>query len=436
MTLKAGIARYDITPSLPMYLLGYPHFERISTGVHDPLYATALYLNDETRAVIFISVDVLMLAHTTIRACREIISRQTDVPAGSILISTTHTHSAPVTIEQLAFRGDTLVPGVDPAYLAQVKDGIIAAAVGACQGAAPASAAFTNAQVEGVGGNRHDSQGARDPQVGLLVLRQVQTGTPLAVSLVYSMHPTVLHEDSKLITADFPGFTRAALEAELPNARVIYHTGPCGNQSPRYHVSAQTFAEAERVGKRLAEEVMRVISRLQEQDFTSNVPLAAVQAFVELPGRTFPPVPEVEARLQAAVAHHQQLIRAGAPHGPVRTAEVDVFGAEEAVVLAKAQASGEIAELRRQYTPVEVQVIRVGPAVYVGLPGELFVEYGLAIKQQADMPASVISLANGELQGYIVTPDASGYEASFSLFAPEAGQVMVQAALKLIKSIQ
>jgi hypothetical protein len=64
------------------------------------------------------------------------------------------------------------------------------------------------------------------------------------------------------------------------------------------------------------------------------------------------------------------------------------------------------------------------------------VEYGLAIKQQAGMPVFVISLANGELQGYIVTPDASGYEASFSLFTPEAGQVLVHAALKLIKSVQ
>jgi neutral ceramidase len=436
MTLKAGIARRDITPSSPMYLLGYPHFERISTGVHDPLYATALYLHDGIQAVIFISVDVLMLSHITVCACRDAISLQTGVPHGSILISTTHTHSAPVTVELLAFRGDALVPPVDPGYLAQVQDGIVAAAVGACQGAVPAQAAFTNAQVEGVGGNRHDPQGVRDPQVGLLVLRRVETRMPLVVSLVYSMHPTILHEDSRLVTADFPGFTRAALESYLPGAQVIYHTGPCGNQSPRYHVSAQTFSEAERLGNRLADMVIQSIDRLQEKDFTSDVPLAADQAFVELPERAFPPLAEAEARLQAAVAYHQELVRSGALHGPVRTAEVDVFGAEEAVVLARAQASGEIRALRKQYTPVEVQVIRVGPVFYVGLPGELFVEYGLAIKQQAGMPAYVISLANGELQGYIVTPDASGYEASFSLFMPEAGQVLVEAALTRIKSIQ
>jgi hypothetical protein len=47
----------------------------------------------------------------------------------------------------------------------------------------------------------------------------------------------------------------------------------------------------------------------------------------------------------------------------------------------------------------------------------------------------VISLANGELQGYIVTPEADGYEAGFSLFSPEAGQIMVNAALDLVGSL-
>ncbi len=98
------------------------------------------------------------------------------------------------------------------------------------------------------------------------------------------------------------------------------------------------------------------------------------------------------------------LRHAGAPHGPLRTAEVAVFGAEERVTLARAQAQGEIAALVDRYTPAEVQVFRVGDTCLVGLPGELFVEYGLAIKARAPRRAFVISLANGDLQGYIVTP--------------------------------
>ena len=56
-----------------------------------------------------------------------------------------------------------------------------------------------------------------------------------------------------------------------------------------------------------------------------------------------------------------------------------------------------------KYTPVEVQAIRVAETYLVGFPGELFVEYGLALKKRAGKPCFPVSLVNGELQGYVVT---------------------------------
>ena len=103
-----------------------------------------------------------------------------------------------------------------------------------------------------------------------------------------------------------------------------------------------------------------------------------------------------------------------------------------AVTSVKAQQSGEIDALRRRYASTEVQVLRVGETFYVGLPGECFVEYGLEVKRHAPERTFVISLANGELQGYIVTPEATGYEAAFSLFTPQAGHILVDAALRLV----
>ena len=48
----------------------------------------------------------------------------------------------------------------------------------------------------------------------------------------------------------------------------------------------------------------------------------------------------------------------------------------------------------------------------------------------------MISLANGELQGYIVTPEATGYEAAFTLFTPQAGRIMVDAAVQLVTQME
>jgi hypothetical protein len=64
----------------------------------------------------------------------------------------------------------------------------------------------------------------------------------------------------------------------------------------------------------------------------------------------------------------------------------------------------------------------------------VFVEYALELKRRAER-TFVISLANGELQGYVVTPEAAaegGYEASNALFAPESGERLVSSTLALL----
>ena len=79
--------------------------------------------------------------------------------------------------------------------------------------------------------------------------------------------------------------------------------------------------------------------------------------------------------------------------------------------------------------------MRIGPWRFVGWPGEAFVEFALKVKSRHPN-CYVISLANGELQGYLVTEEAvrqNWYEAMNSLFAsPEAGMVLVDKTLELL----
>jgi neutral ceramidase len=85
--------------------------------------------------------------------------------------------------------------------------------------------------------------------------------------------------------------------------------------------------------------------------------------------------------------------------------------------------------------PAEIMLMRIGPWCFVGWPGEAFVEFSLAVK--AKYPnCHVISLANGELQGYLVTEEAvreRWYEAMNSLFdCPRAGMMLVEKTLELL----
>jgi hypothetical protein len=432
MGLKAGTGRRDISNRKPLFLVGYPHVERISEGIHDPLLATALYLGDGANRILSIAVDILFVDHDTARACREAISERTGIPVDHILISATHTHSGPVTCKILSWRDDDMVPGPDPDYMNQFTEGIVEAAVEAYESATDADVAVTSARSEGVGGNRLAKDGTRDPEVGVVFVRRRSDGSPLALQMVYSMHPTVLHEDTKLVSSDFPHYTRALLESRFPGMRVLYHNGPCGNLSPRYWVSGQTFAEAERLGEMLGRDVVAAVEGLSGGAFQEDVSIGGATCRVGLPPRTFCSVAEAERELAEARAEFDRLKREGAPHGPVRTAECTVFGAEERVTLARAQEKGDTMRILEAYNPAEIQVLRVGDHYLVGFPGECFVEYALEVKRRCP-GAFVISLANGELQGYIPTPEATGYEARLSFFEPEAGDRLVDAAEAVIR---
>jgi neutral ceramidase len=437
MPLRAGIAQVDISPRKPMFLVGYPHVPRTSAGIHDPLYATALCLRSGDASLMLIAVDILFVTHATARQCRDAIRRSTGVPESNILISATHTHSGPVTYSYLSTRNDPVMPLPDPAYMEFFTASLARAGIEAWRNATPARLAATTARAQGVGGNRRSRDGLADPEVGILYLVRDPNYQPLALSLTYSMHPTVLHEDSRLVSSDFPGYARQILTERLPGLTVCYHTGPAGDQSPRYHVKGQTFAEAERLGRKLGDCVHRAVAALKPGDFADNPVLRAMQSFVDLPVREFVSVAEAEGRLRAASEEYERLRRENAGHGPVRTAECTVFGAEELVALAQAQAMGEVEACRREQLPAEVQVLRIGDAFWVGLRGELFVEYGLEIKRRAPRPAFVISLANGELQGYIVTPEADaqgGYEAACSFFTPEAGRILSDKAVAMMEA--
>ena len=73
----------------------------------------------------------------------------------------------------------------------------------------------------------------------------------------------------------------------------------------------------------------------------------------------------------------------------------------------------------------------------MGWAGGSCVEHALAVRAQRD-DTFVISLANGELQGYIGTVEAArtgGYETSNALFAPESGDLLVETTLQLLKAL-
>lgn len=434
--LRAGAATEDITPSGSVFLYGYPHVPRSSTGVHDPLECAVLFLESGAGRALFVAVDLIWVGKPLVAAARREIGKRTGLPEDGILISATHTHSGPVTADLVSNAADPVVPSFDPAFLAHCVDRIALAAERAVQGAQPAEIGFTVAQVEGVGTNRHDPTGPTDNSVPVLVARALNTGHPLGCLLVYGMHPTVLHEDSTLVSADFPYFTRrflrrGALPSDCP---ILYHQGAAGNQSPRHVTRANTFAEAERLGECLGR---AVASALADIRFEPLAKIACLRTELILEPRSMPTVSDAESQLAAKMARIEELRSQGAPRQDVRTAECDCFGGEETLELARAAMDGRLDASRAVCQPAEVQLIAVGSWRFIGWPGEFFVEYALEVKRRANA-TSVITLANGDLQGYIVTEKAAEegvYESGNAVFAAANGQRFVEASLALLQQL-
>ena len=432
-TLKAGAAQVDISPKDSQFLYGYPHVERYSTGLHDPLMSSALYLNEGKMEVLFIANDIVFISKDIIKSARKRIARATGIEANHIMITATHTHSGPNTVDSIICEADPVVPKADQNYVKHMEDGIVESATKAFENARQAKCGLAIADDTGVGTNRRNPSGLADHNVPVLMVKSLDDEN-IACMLICSMHPTVIHEDSTLVSGDFPGLARIYLQENIlgKTCPVLHHTGPSGNQSPRHVTKANTFEEASRFGKILGKAVEKVLPTIE---YDNDIVISVKQEFVaDLPKKTFPTVRQAQTKLDDAVKKLEQLRNANASKQKIRTAECDWFGAEETLTLARAARDGALEKICQSYLPAEIQIIKIGQWNFVGWQGEIFVEYSLAVKNKSKN-TFVISLANGEMQGYIVTKEAAeegGYEASNSLFSYETGNIFVDTTIKMV----
>lgn len=435
--LLAGSAVTIITPKESHFLFGYPFVERMSTGVHDDLLSSVLYLTDGKNPVLFISIDVIYMTKESTARIRKEITEKIGISSSNILIAATHTHSAPVTAELAISANDPIVPRVDKNFLKSIENKTVEAACEAFKKAEPAEIAFVLGDVTGVGTNRHNPAWPKDMELPAMVLKNKKNKF-IGCMLVCNMHPTILHEDSTLYTGDFPHFVRESLQKEIlgENCPVVYFTGTAGNQSPRHVTKANTFEEAERIGKVVADSIISKVT--DNVPFTSHVNISAVQSLVDLPKRTFPTVEWAEEHRDKSKKRFEELKKTSNIPQEVRTAEVNWFGSEELLYLSKLAQTNELEQFYNSSLPAEIQIIKVGEWKFVAWPGEVFVEYGLELKKHFDNVA-LITYANGELQGYIVTKEAQEkgfYEAGNSFFDYKAGELMLNETIRELKLME
>ena len=434
--LKAGIAKVDITPPVGVRMAGFSGRTLPSLAVHDPLWARALVLDDGARRAGLVSLDLLYASEDLVARVREAAASGSGIPADGLLIASTHTHSGPADAGDEATKDERAYWSSLPDKLTQVISQAAAALQPARLGVASGWCAVGINRREKVPGGRielgRNHFGVFDTELGVVRLEGAG-GRPIGAVMNYACHPVCLMADNYLISADYPGFARYLLEERLGGGMAIFFNGACGNVNPREAAvdhgmaSGSNFRTTERAGENVAQEAARVWGKAAVAD---DVTLAFARRTISLPAN-------YERALRTAEAAVAEAERQAALPAPEETPYV-TWRYRPSLERAKAR----LARVReRGSAPItcEIQAIRVGPVAFLGWPGEIFCELGMAAKQGSPFrPTYVIGYANGSV-GYVPTPEAfgeGGYEVDVAAhLADNAGLVLVEESLGLLNEL-
>lgn len=93
-TLLVGLAEQDITPPDGFPMAGYYH-ERLAEGTLDPLKAKAIVFRGANEAAALVVCDLIGISVDLAGEVRKRASEKTGISVSNIVVSATHSHTAP-----------------------------------------------------------------------------------------------------------------------------------------------------------------------------------------------------------------------------------------------------------------------------------------------------------------------------------------------------
>jgi len=426
--LQAGAAEVVITPPLGISMAGY-YNDRKADDVHDDLFAHALVLEAGGARAALVVCDLIGLDRELALESRALVEQRTGIPATAVMICCTHTHTGP-----LVSRKPHRILEADPGYADMVVRKVADAVQLAWQRRQSASLRAGSGHAEGIAGNRRwwmkngtlrtnppfqDPEldrpaGPIDPEVGILAAYR-EDGSVLAVLSNYALHSDEV--GGTALGGDYQGVENRLLKRFLgPDCAVLCPNGCCGDinhfdwskpapQSGQWRADRSGAVVAGEVVKRLPD-----LKPVEGERVTANS--VTLTAELRLPN-------DEEAAWAEKVAGGQM-------HG-FDAQGLDIVRAHRMLRLRDAGIANR---------PAEVSVITVGDVALVGLPGEIFVELGLEIKERSPFPYTIVNELCNDSIGYVPTAKAygeGGYEATSTPLAEGTGERLVEAALKLLQ---
>ena len=451
--VKVGFAEVDVSPALGMERPG-GYGKGFHTQFHDACKVRAVVFDDGTKTVALVGLDALFIMRDQVDAARRAIQERTGIPAESVLLGASHSHSSGPTgmilpgefddaepwLKELAYEESSMA---DAKYLDQFVGGIVGAVVKAWETRAAQEVGVGRGLEETVSFNRRwrmkngltfthphygnpdmvEPAGPIDPEVGVIGVWN-DAGKLTGCVVNFACHATASPPG---ISANYIWYLEHVIRGAFgPDVVVVFLNGASGdvtqvdNSDP--HVRLTGEADAMKVGGRIGAEAVKVLLDLRR---TRELKVDTRSEVLLIPRR------KIEAeRLSRCRAIVQTKPKDAKAFN-------DWIWAKEIVLL-------DHYTKREPVREVEIQAIQVGPAVFLTTPAEYFCQFGLDQKKASPFPFTFpVSLANGCV-GYVPTeealgPHGGGYETrltSYSNLIPTAGTLMRDTGIKLSQSLQ
>lgn len=429
-TLHAGLGERDITPGKPVWLSGYAARSHPSSGVAARLKVQALALRgDDGLRVVLVALDNCEVTREFMAPILRRIESTLGLPPEAVIVSCSHTHSAPVLRDTLPgmFSMEGEVGEAIRAYSDLLGRRMVEAVGDALRDLSPARLARGTARA-GFAMNRRVYRGGRvafgenpegpvDHDVPIVTVRHPD-GRLRAILFGYACHGTTIGgssgDDFYAVSGDYMGYARDYLEDAFPGARALYLAG-CGadiNPAPRGSLDL-----ARRHGLELAGAVAGALGR----------PLRPVR------GRLRLATDEVALPLEAAPSRDRL--------------EEDAASSDRYV---RNRARRYLAALDRgaprpETVQYPVRVVRVGgDLTMVALAGEVVIDYALRLRRELAVADPWVLGYTMEVPCYIPSQRIlleGGYEADQSLvyygiygpLRPEVEDLVVATVKELVE---
>jgi len=423
--LKIGYAEVNYTPRVGLDLVGnYRGDDYASRGIHDSLYGKAMVAEGSNgKKTAILSVDICNIPVESIDMMRAYVQSASDIKAEDIFIHATHTHSGP--------KSNLEAPEAKN-YLQKAADAIIAAdknlkPAELMVGRTTEDRVSHNRRLKAIDGTTHmvwekfepgyieKSLGGKDPE--LITVSIEQNGETTGTLVNFGCHPTTLTGNNWLYSADYPGYlTESVRKAKGEDFGVLFLNAPSGNITQVDHKVGflDTFQECQRIGYLLGVAALEAMKNPEPASGNGNVKISRE----EVPIKKMTITDEQYAWAKNVM---KRVEKEGMP-------ELQPDGIPEELY---AQWWVDLYDVQNEIDNLEVMVIQIGEVAIVGLPGEIFNEFGIRIKENSPFKNTlVVGLANGDydyfpteisfsqgpegfkpmITGYETTPGTTSYE--------------------------